>query len=176
MLLEREKKEAFVADVKERLERAQATFLVDYKGLDVEAMNRLRKGLRDVGAEFRVVKNRLLALASRDTDTAVLNDRFVGPCGLAITYEDVVAPAKVLVDMEKDIKHLEIMAGQIAGRSMDAEAIKRLARLPGRDELLAQVLAAMQAVPGSFVRVLNGVLVQFMNVLKAVEDQKRAEA
>ncbi len=174
--MERAKKEAFVADVKERLERAEATFLVDYKGLDVEAMTRLRKQLRDAGSEFQVVKNRLLVLACRETDTAVMKEHFTGPCALAITYDDVVAPAKVLVESEKDNKKLEVKVGQIAGKLMDAEAIQRLAKLPGREELLAQVLAAMQAVPGSFVRVLNGVTVQFLNVLKAVEDKKRAEA
>jgi large subunit ribosomal protein L10 len=174
--LERQKKEAFVADVKERLGRAQATFLVDYKGLDVAAMTRLRKELRDAGSEFQVVKNRLLVLASRDTDTGVMMEQFTGPCALAITYDDVVAPAKVLADTEKGNKKLEIKAGQMAGKLMDSESIRRLAKLPGREELLAQVLAAMQAVPGSFVRVLNGVAVEFLNVLKAVEDKKSAEA
>ncbi len=162
--------------MKERLGRAQATYLVDYKGLDVAAMTRLRKELKDAGAEFQVVKNRLLLLASRETDTAVMQEHFTGPCALAITYEDVVAPAKALVDSEKDNKKLEIRAGQMAGRLMDVESIRRLAKLPGREALLAQVLAAMQAVPASFVRVLNGVTVQLLNVLKAVEDQKRAEA
>ncbi|MFO7783965.1 MAG: 50S ribosomal protein L10 [Thermodesulfobacteriota bacterium] len=174
--MERAKKEAFVADVRERLERAKATYLVDYKGLDVASMSRLRKELREAGAEFQVVKNRLLILASRDTDTAVMKDGFVGPCALAITYDDVVAPAKVLAETEKVNQKLEIKFGQMAGKLLDADAVKRLAKLPGREELLAQVLAAMQAVPGSFVRVLNGVAVQFLNVLKALEDKKRAEA
>lgn len=174
--MERANKEALVADVRERLVRARATFVVDYKGLDVAAMSRLRKDLRDAGAEFQVIKNRLLVLASRDTDTAVMKECFVGPCALAITYDDVVSPAKVLADTEKANQKLEIRYGQIAGKLLDADAVKRLARLPGREELLAQVLAAMQAVPGSFVRVLSGVTVQFLNVLKALEDKKRAEA
>ena len=176
MFLDRTQKEAFVAEVKERLERAEATFLVDYKGLDVEGINRLRSALRETGTEFQVVKNRLLALASRDTDTDVLKEHFVGPTAVAITYEDAVAPAKVLVDLGKDLKNLEIKVGQMSGKILEAEAIQRLARLPGREELLAQVLAAMQGVPGSFVRVLNGVIVQFLNVLKALEEQRSAEA
>lgn len=174
--MDRTQKEAFVADMKERLERAEATFLVDYKGLDVEDINRLRSALRDTGTEFQVVKNRLLALASRDTDTDVLNELFVGPTAVAISYEEVVAPAKVLVDLGKDLKNLELKAGQMSGKMLDADAIQRLARLPGREDLLAQVLAAMQGVPGSFVRVLNGVIVQFLNVLKALEEKKSAEA
>jgi large subunit ribosomal protein L10 len=174
--LDRTQKEAFVADMKERLDRAEATFLVDYKGLDVEDINRLRSALRNTGTEFQVVKNRLLALASRETDTDVLKEHFVGPTAVAIAYEDVVAPAKVLADLSKDLKNLELKAGQMSGKMLDADAIQRLAKLPGREDLLAQVLAAMQGVPGSFVRVLNGVIVQFLNALKALEEKKSAEA
>ncbi|MFP4036677.1 MAG: 50S ribosomal protein L10 [Desulfobacteraceae bacterium] len=174
--MDKNEKIAFVNDVKGRLERAKATYLVDYKGLDVTAMNRLRRELKDAGSEFQVVKNRLLALASRDTETAVLKDYFVGPSAIAITYDDMVAPAKVLVNLGKEYKDLEIKAGQISGKVMDFEAVERVAKLPTRDELLAQVLAAMQAVPGSFVRVLNGVLMQFMNVLAALQEKKQAEA
>lgn len=174
--MDRTQKEAFVADMKERLDRAEATFLVDYKGLDVEDINRLRSALRNTGTEFQVVKNRLLALASRETDTDVLKEHFVGPTAVAIAYEDVVAPAKVLADLSKDLKNLELKAGQMSGKMLDADAIQRLAKLPGREDLLAQVLAAMQGVPGSFVRVLNGVIVQFLNALKALEEKKSAEA
>jgi large subunit ribosomal protein L10 len=87
-----------------------------------------------------------------------------------------VAPAKVLADLSKDLKNLELKAGQMSGKMLDADAIQRLAKLPGREDLLAQVLAAMQGVPGSFVRVLNGVIVQFLNALKALEEKKSAEA
>ena len=64
-----------------RFEKAQGTFLVDYQGLNVEAINRLRKELKEVGAEFQVVKNRLLKLACQGTDTAVLEDQMKGPSG-----------------------------------------------------------------------------------------------
>ena len=158
-----------------RLQRAQATFLVAYKGLDVESMNRLRGELRKVDTELQVVKNRLLVLASQDTDTASIKDHFTGPCAIAITYDDIVAPAKVLVDISKDYKELDIKVGQMSGRPIGPDDIKRLAQLPGRDALLAQVLSAMQAVPTSLVRVLNGVAVQFLNVLKAIENKKGNE-
>jgi large subunit ribosomal protein L10 len=76
------------------------------------------------------------------------------------------------VDFSKDNKKLDIKVGQMSGKTMDVEAIKRLAELPGRDELLSQVLSAMQEVPTSLVRVLNGLLVNFLNVLKAIETTK----
>jgi large subunit ribosomal protein L10 len=143
---------------------------VDYQGLDVETLNKLRNELRQTGSEFQVVKNRLVKLACQDTETESLKEHFVGPCALTLAHDDVVAPAKVLVDFSKTEKKLELKVGQISGRMMDANAIKRLAELPGRDVLLAQTLSAMKEVPTSFVRVLNGVVVGLLNVLKAIGD------
>ncbi|MBW1804803.1 MAG: 50S ribosomal protein L10 [Deltaproteobacteria bacterium] len=161
--------------MKSRLKKAKATFLVDYQGLDVEAMNRLRGELRKIDVEFQVTKNRLLKLASQDTDSEVIKEKFVGPCAIALTYNDVVGPAKVLVDLSKELQNMELKTGQISGKPMDVDAIKRLAALPGRDQLIAQALSAMQEVPTSFVRALNGVILNFMYVLKAIENSKGNE-
>jgi len=173
--MDRSEKIRFVEDMKGRLEKARATFLVDFKGLDVEAMNRLRGELRKTGAEFQVVKNRLLKLASDSTDTALLQPYMQGPSALALSYEDAVAPAKALVGFSKDFEQLKIKAGQISGKVLDLDAIKRLAELPSREVLLAQALSVMQAVPTAFVRVLNGVLLQLLYVLKAIEQKKEDE-
>ena len=170
--MDRNEKENFVAEMNERLQRAKATFLVDYQGLHVEAINKLRNELRGIGTDFQVVKNRLMKLACQDTETESLKEHFEGPCGLAITYEDIVAPAKVLVDFSKDNKKLDIKVGQMSGKAIDLDAIKRLAELPGRDELLSQILSAMKEVPTSFARVLNGLLVNLLNALKAIEAKK----
>lgn len=171
--MDKEKKRVFIEEMNDMLKRAQATFVVDYQGLDVESMNKIRGELRKIDVEFYVVKNRLLKLASKDTDTESIADQFVGPCALAVTYDDIVAPAKVLVDLDKDLDKLDVKVGQMAGKLMDLDTIKRLAKLPGREQLLAQVLSAMQAVPTSFVRVTNGVLANLMNVLKAIETDKQ---
>lgn len=170
--MNRDEKKAFVTEMNDRLKKAKAAFLVDYQGLDVEAMNRLRTELRKVDTEIQVVKNRLLKLASHDTETEAIKDQFVGPCALAITYDDMVAPAKVLINLSKELKQLTIKVGQISGKPIDADAIKRLADLPGRDQLIAQVLSAMQGVPTSFVRVLNGVILNLLYALKAIENHK----
>lgn len=170
--MKKSEKEAFITDMKVRLEKARATFLVDYQGLNVESMNSLRTELRKVDAEIQVVKNRLLKLASLDTETGSMTDHFVGPCAIAISYDDAVAPAKVLVEQSKANDKLDIKVGQISGKIIDLGGIKRLAELPGRDVLLAQVLSAMQGVPTSLVRALNGVMVNMLNVLKAIEKQK----
>jgi len=161
--------------MKGRLSKAQATFLVGYQGIDVETINSIRGELRRLNTDFRVVKNRLLKLASQDTETACLKDYFVGPCALAITYDDVVGPAKILVEKNRKLEHLKLKVGQIGGKVISVEEIKRLAELPGREVLLGQVLSAMQAVPTSLVRVLNGVILKLLYVLKSIENQKGPE-
>ena len=167
-----ESSERLTKSMNERLLKAKATFLIDYKGLDVEAMNSLRTKLRGVDAELQVVMNRLLKLACRETESATLSEHLVGPCALAVSYEDAVAPAKVLVEQSKGSDHLTVKAGQISGKMIEAAGIKRLSALPSREALLGQALAAMQAVPSSLARLLNNVVVGLVNALKAIETQK----
>jgi len=170
--MNRDEKVKFVEDLHGRLEKVQGAFLVDYQGLNVEAMNRLRGELRKVNAELEVVKNRLLKLASQGTETEAIIDHMRGPSAIALTYEDVVGPAKALVDFARDAKNLKIKIGQISGKAINENAVKDLAELPSRDVLLAQALSVMQAVPTSFVRALSGVLTNLMNVLRAIQEQK----
>lgn len=174
--MDRKGKEAFIADMKDRLGRAKATFILDYQGLDVESMNSLRGELRKDDIELKIIKNRLLKLASQETESASLSDYFKGPCALAMTYEDVVSPAKILVQQSKELKNLDVKVGQIAGKVLQFEDIKRLSELPGREVLLAQALSAMQAVPGSFVRALNGIILNLVYTLKSLEQKKAEDA
>lgn len=170
--MKKEEKQELVAKLRTRLERAQGSFLVEYQGLRMDALSRLRTDLRKVNAEFSVVKNRLLKIASRDTNTSQISEHMTGPTGIAVTYGDVTAAAKVLVDFAKSSDRFKIKAGQISGKAFDLSGVRALAELPGREALLAQALSAMNAVPASFVRLLNGVLVKFLGTLKAIETQK----
>jgi large subunit ribosomal protein L10 len=173
--LNKQEKEEVIREMADKLKRAQGAFLVSYQGLNVETMTALRKELKKHRVDFQVVKNRLLKRASQDTGTSVIQEHFVGPCALAITYDDVVTPAKVLIEQEKKSEHLKIRIGQIAGKVVQLEGIKRLAELPGREVLLAQAFSAMQAVPASLVRTLNGILTKLMFALKAIESKKQEQ-
>jgi large subunit ribosomal protein L10 len=173
--LNKKEKEEMVRQMADKLKTAQGAFLVSYQGLNVDTMTALRKELRKHRVDFQVVKNRLLKRASQDTGTSVIQEHFVGPCALAITYDDVVTPAKVLIEQEKKSEYLKIKIGQIAGKVVELEGIKRLAELPGREVLLAQVLSAMQAVPVSLVRTLNGILTKLVFALKAIENKKQEQ-
>ena len=170
--MDRNEKEKTVTGLRERLGKACGTFLVDYQGLNVEALTKLRRELRETNIEFQVVKNRLLSIACQDTETAVLRDYLAGPCALAITYDDVVMPAKVLTKFGQDYAALEIKIGQINGKIIDLPAIKRLAQLPSREILLSQLLFSLSGVPSSFVRALSEMLRKLVTVLEAIRNQK----
>ena len=169
-----EAKQKITEDLHERLAKSVIIVLTDYKGLDVTSINDLRRKLREANIEYQVVKNTLLVRAAEDTEVAVLKDHFKGPSAIAISYDDPVAPAKVLTQFAKDNGKLEIKVGVLNGKVLDAQAIKALATLPSREVLLAQFLSTLNAVPTSFVRVLAEVPRSLVNVLTAIKDQKEA--
>jgi large subunit ribosomal protein L10 len=169
-----EAKQQITEDLHERFAKSAIIVLTDYKGLDVTSINDLRRKLRESNVEYQVVKNSLLVRASEDTEVAAIKDHFKGPSAVAISYDDPVAPAKVLTQFAKDNKKLEIKVGVLNGKVLDVQAIKALASLPSREVLLAQFLATLNAVPGSFVRTLAEIPRSLVNVLTAIKDQKEA--
>ncbi len=167
-------KQQIAEDLRDRLSKSAIIVLTDYKGLDVAAMNDLRRRLRAEEIEYQVVKNTLLIRAAEDNDIALIKDYFKGPSAIALSYEDPVAPAKVLSQFAKENKKLEIKVGVMNGQVLDANAIKALATLPSREVLLGQLLSALNAIPTSFVRTLAEVPRSFVSVLAAIRDQKEA--
>ena len=169
-----EEKKQIVENLHERFSRSKVVIITDYKGLDVMNINDLRKKLSEAEIEYQVVKNTLLVRASEDTDVALIKDTFKGPSAIALSYEDPVAPAKILTEFASDNKKLEIKAGVMNGKALDPDAIKALAKLPSREVLLSQLLSTINGVPTQFVRVLNAIPQQLLNVLLAIKDQKEA--
>jgi len=169
-----DEKKKIVADLHDRFSRAAVVILTDYKGLDVAAATELRRQLREAGVEYSVVKNSLMSRASEETGIAAIKDQFKGPSAVAISYDDPVAPAKVLTKFASDNDKLEIKIGVLQDKVLDMRSIKALADLPSREVLLAQFLSTLNAVPSNFVRTLGAIPAQLLNVLTAIKDQKEA--
>ena len=169
-----DKKKEIVKDLNERFSRSKVVIVTDYKGLDVTMINDLRRKLRAHEIEYKVVKNSLLIRASEETDVALIKDSSKGPSAVALSYEDPVAPAKVLTKFSEEYRNLEIKAGVMDGKVLDLAAIKTISTLPSREELLGKFLSACNGVATGFVRVLNAIPVQFLNVLQAIKEQKEA--
>jgi len=174
-MLNRAQKQEIVSELNDKFNAAKIVIVVDYKGLSVEQIGELRKQLRDAGIEFKVVKNTLLIRAAKDTAVDALEKYFTGPSAVTISYDDPVAPAKILSEFAKTNKKLEIKAGVMPpGKSLDIDSINSLAKLPSREVLLSQVLRALNGVPTSLVRALSNVPERLVYVLSAIRDQKEA--
>ena len=169
-----EQKQQIAEDLRDRFSKSAIIVLTDYKGLDVAAMNDLRRKLRAEKIEYQVVKNSILIRASEDNDGDLIKDFFKGPSAVALSYDDPIAPAKVLAQFAKDHEKLEIKVGVMNGKVLDTTAIKALAQLPAREVLLGQLLSALNAIPTSFVRTIAEVPRSFVSLLAAINDQKAA--
>ena len=169
-----EEKQQIVEDLRDRFSKSVIIVVTDYKGLDVGAMNDLRRRLRAEEIEYRVVKNSLLTRAATDNDGGLIKDFFKGPSAVALSYDDPIAPAKVLAQFAKENDKLEIKVGVMNGKVLDATAIIALSKLPPKEVLLGQFVATLNAVPTSFVRTIAEVPRSFVSVLAAIKDQKEA--
>jgi large subunit ribosomal protein L10 len=151
--------------------KAKAAIVAEPKGLTVAVVTELRKKLRDNKVEYRVVKNTLAARAAKGTTLEPLAEKFVGPTAIVMSYDDVVLPAKLLVDFMKDRESFAIRTAVIEGKVIDAKGVQALARMPGLQELRGQI-AAMVAQPATkLARVLGTPGQQLARVLGARREQ-----
>ncbi|HHY49276.1 MAG TPA: 50S ribosomal protein L10 [Alphaproteobacteria bacterium] len=174
MGLNRSEKAVVVEEIGARVADAQSIILAEYRGLEVEAITVLRRKARESGVYLRVLKNTLARRAVAGTPFEVLADQMSGPLIYGVS-DDPVAAARVLNDFAKGNQKLVLKAGAMRNNLLDADAVKALATMPSREELLAKLLGTMQAPIGQFVRTLNEVPGRFVRTLAAIEKQK-AEA
>jgi large subunit ribosomal protein L10 len=170
--LERAKKEQVVADLHQKLQRASATILTDFKGLTVGEITDLRNALVAEQVDYCVIKNTLMRLASQDTSAAVLQPLLVGTCAVAISYADPSIPAKIIKKYAKANEKLKVKAGVLGKSLLSVDDVGTLADLPPREELLGKLLGTFKAVPTSLVSVLSGVTRSFVGVLAAIQQEK----
>ena len=153
----RQLKEQKVAEIKEKLQKAQAVVLSKYQGLTVEEDTQLRKSLREAGVEYKVYKNTLVTLAAKELGIESIDEYLEGPVSIAFGYDDVTAPARILNDFAKDHKALELKAGLIDGELYDVDKIKQLATIPSKEVLIAKFLGSIKSPISSFARVISAI-------------------
>lgn len=171
--MNKESKQQVVAELHEKLQRAKAVFLADFRGMNVGKATDLRNELRKASVEYRVVKNTLLDLASRETDKESLSPHYIGPTAIAFSYDDPVAAAKVLSRFAKEQQAtFKLKAGILSGKVISVADIQALADLPSREVLIAKLLGTMQAPMANFVGVLAAVPASFVRLLGAIKAQK----
>lgn len=133
-----------LAQIKEDLADVQAVWVVDYRGLTVKEAQELRRNIREAGAVMKVYKNTLMHIALKELDMADMDEILSGPSAFVFADGDPVASAKALRDFSKDNETLVIKGGIMDGKFVDAEAVKKIAALPSREELIAKLLGSLQ--------------------------------
>jgi large subunit ribosomal protein L10 len=171
--LNREDKASVVTEIAAEVAKSSVVVVAEYRGLEVGAMTVLRRQARAQGVYLRVLKNTLARRALAGTPFEMLSDRLVGPLIYGMSA-DPVAAAKVINDFAKANDKLVIKAGALPNSVLAADAVKALATMPSREELLAKLLGTMQAPIATFVRTLNEVPSRFVRTLAAVRDKAPA--
>ena len=161
-----------VEQLRDELKDTIAVFVTDFKGLTVDEINQVRRSLEKVNANYKVVKNTLFKIAIRDTDFEQISDVFIGTNGVVFVKEDIVETAKAVNDAVKNFENFKFKAGVVEGKVINEEDLKRLASLPSREVLYAQLLSVMLGPIRGLVTVLSGVQRNFLYVLKAIEEKK----
>ncbi|MBB4846225.1 large subunit ribosomal protein L10 [Paucibacter oligotrophus] len=159
MSLNRNEKAAVVTDVAAQAAKSQTLALAEYRGLTVEALNKLRVDARSKGVYLHVLKNTLARRAVAGTPFEAAAESMVGPLIYGFS-EDAVAAAKVIADFAKSNDKLIIKGGAYGGKALDANGIKALASVPSKEVLLAQLLGLMQSPVSRFARVVAAVAEQ----------------
>jgi len=162
---------AAVNEMKNELENVKDIIFTDYRGLTVEKITELRAKLRSREAVFKVVKNRYTKIALNQLERPDVGDQLVGPTALALVSTEAGPVAKELVDFAKD-GVLVIKGGIIDGNIFNADQVVEFSKLPTKPELIAKLMATMNAPLQNMVYILNAVPQKLVRTLQAVADKK----
>ena len=154
-----EMKQNIVSEIAEKLEKASACVVVDYRGLTVDEVTQLRTKFREAGVEYKVLKNTLVRRAAKQLNMMEeFNDeKLVGTNAFAISYDDAIAPARVVKEFAKEHPNLEFKMGYVEGEFYDAAKLESLASIPSREELIAKLLGSLKAPVSNFVYLLDAI-------------------
>jgi large subunit ribosomal protein L10 len=168
--MKRTEKEQLVAELSDKLKNSQSLYYTDFTGLNVKRMTELRRRLKRVGVDYVVIKNTLALRAVNES--GLVGETLKGPTGLVVG-KDPVAAARVLTEFAKEFEDKPAMkGGMLQGKAIDNAQLKRMASLPSREQMLADLAAGLQSPMAAFVGALNGLFYQFAGALDALKSQR----
>lgn len=168
-------KAAVIEETRQSLENAQGVVLADYRGITVQQFGQLRAQLRKSGVTLKVIKNTLIQRAANEVGIEGLDPYLKGPTAVAFSYDDPVAPAKMMSQAARELRKIEIKAGILGKQAFDARGVRELSDLPSREMLLSKVVGTFNAPIQQLAWVLNAPLGNLARVLDQVRIQKEQE-
>ena len=168
--MKRAEKEQLVTELSDKLKSAQSLYYTDFTGLNVKRMTELRRRLKRAGVDYVVIKNTLALRAVNES--GLVGETLKGPTGLVVG-KDPVAAARILTEFAKEFEDKPAMkGGMLQGKAIDNAQVKRMASLPSREQMLADLAAGMQSPMAAFVGALSGLLYMFAGALDALKSQR----
>ena len=168
--MKRNEKEQLVTELRDKIKGASAVYYTDFSGLNVKRMTELRRRLRRAGVEYVVIKNTLALRAVNES--GMTGTRLRGPTGIVVG-NDPVAAAKVLSDFAKENEQRpEVKGGMLDGQAIQPAQVQKLASLPSREQLLAELGAGFMSPMAAFAGAMNGLLYMFAGALDALKTQR----
>ena len=164
--------------LKGKFERSSIVITTNYSGLPVSEMTELRRALREAEVEYRIIKNSLAYIAADQAGKPAIKEVINGPTGVAFGYDDPLAPARALANfIRANRSALAIVGGEMDGKALTGEQVNQLATMPGREELVAQLLMRMNGPVSGLVNVLNGPIAGLARVIQGhVDNLQQQEA
>lgn len=173
--MKREEKVRQVENLVEKIKKTSAIYFIDYKGLNVAGSNLVRRKIKEVSAELKVVKNRLTKIAFKSFpykfDDSVLKDT----TALIFGYSDPVKPISIIFDLSKEFKPLKVKGGLIGGKFFGPEEVKEISKLPPVEVLKAQLVSQISSPLKTFAYLMSNRLIQFLNLLSQLKNKKMEE-
>lgn len=163
-----------VAQIKEKVEKAQVAIVTEYQGMSVEEITKLRRALQKEDGDYMVTKNTLAKLAVKGTDYEQLTELLTGPIAIAFGYGDQVMPAKALAKFIKETEKGKIVGAVLDGKLLSESDAKALASLPSKQEIYAKMLGCINSPASGIANSINAVMSQLTRTMAAVRDQKSA--
>jgi large subunit ribosomal protein L10 len=175
--MKRSEKDEFIGELQQKLGGASAFYLTDFTGLNVKQMTQFRARLRRQGVEYVVVKNTLAQRALQGLDLPDVAGFFTGPTGVVIGRDDAVAAAKALTDFAREFgDRPAVKVGVVERREVNADQVKKLADMPPREVLLAQIAGGLQAPMARLAGGMSQLLAGFARAVDALRQQKEGAA
>jgi large subunit ribosomal protein L10 len=168
--MKRSEKEQLVTELRDKLTSAQSLYYTDFTGLNVKRMTELRRRLKRAGVDYVVIKNTLALRAVNES--GLVGETLKGPTGLVVG-KDPVAAARILTEFAKEFEDKPSMkGGLLQGKAINNAQVKRMASLPSREQMLADLAAGMQSPMAAFAGALNGLFYMFAGALDALKSQR----
>jgi large subunit ribosomal protein L10 len=170
-----EAKRATVAHLRDEVARSRTMIVSEYRGLTVKEIAEIRKALRKQDVSYRVVKNRLMRLAAEGPVGEALGPLLIGPTAIAFGTDEA-GTARAVLDAVKPYKIVKVTGGVLGDRSIDADGVQRLAALPGREVLLAELAGVFAAPMATTAGLIAAPLRDVVGLFQALHDQKASAA